>query len=304
MVVPLKLTQFYGHSVPRPRIYSDVKLNDHRVDPPVSVNDALLCWASEAHWSMGGLSLKRSRAQGRVEGSVRKLREFEEDEDDASPVKSAKRSPDGNAKPKVPPEVSRTAEKKRRADEELVAATPARKLRKMIIEDHDDDDTPAFVPATEERLSRKVLMNSNGASKLSPSQKKPLKSPSKVSSPEAVTIAPVSGSGRKPKLVVATRTPPSASKSGNSNLVANSTPAQSERLTRSAKKVGASPVESPGHTSRKSPHAKRKVVVPSDGESSDSDYGYDDFLKKVPVLRRSSRLVRPGESPLSVSDFD
>jgi hypothetical protein len=32
-----------------------------RVDPPAPVNDTLLSWAHEAHWSMGGLSAKRLR---------------------------------------------------------------------------------------------------------------------------------------------------------------------------------------------------------------------------------------------------
>ncbi|PON49669.1 hypothetical protein PanWU01x14_228330 [Parasponia andersonii] len=74
MVVPLGPGKFYGTSLPRPRIYTDVKLNDERVDPPVRVMDALLSWANEAHWSMGGLSFKRLRLQGRIEGSVTKLR--------------------------------------------------------------------------------------------------------------------------------------------------------------------------------------------------------------------------------------
>ena len=72
MVLKLKLAspaKFYGSSLPRPRIYTDVKFNEERVDPPVPVLDPLLAWANEAHWSMGGLSFKRLRLQGRIEGT-------------------------------------------------------------------------------------------------------------------------------------------------------------------------------------------------------------------------------------------
>ncbi|KAA0031571.1 uncharacterized protein E5676_scaffold13G003380 [Cucumis melo var. makuwa] len=74
MVVPLGPGKFYGSSLPRPRYYTDVKLNDERVDPPTPVLDPLLSWANEAHWSMGGLSFNRLRLQGRIEGNVHKLR--------------------------------------------------------------------------------------------------------------------------------------------------------------------------------------------------------------------------------------
>ncbi|RWV81496.1 hypothetical protein GW17_00057079 [Ensete ventricosum] len=70
--------RFYGKSLPRPRFYADVKMNDERVDPPVPVMDPLLSWANEAHWSMGGKSFKRHRLQGRIEGSIKKLRDQQE----------------------------------------------------------------------------------------------------------------------------------------------------------------------------------------------------------------------------------
>lgn len=66
--------KFYGSSLPRPRFYTDIKHGSDRVDPPASVMDPFLSWAQEAHWSMGGLSLKRPRLMGRIEGSVKKLR--------------------------------------------------------------------------------------------------------------------------------------------------------------------------------------------------------------------------------------
>ncbi|CAK7322456.1 unnamed protein product [Dovyalis caffra] len=78
MVVPLGPGKFYGSSLPRPRIYTDVKHNTERVDPPVSVMDPFLSWANEAHWSMGGLSFTRLRYQGRIEGNTEKLRKHRE----------------------------------------------------------------------------------------------------------------------------------------------------------------------------------------------------------------------------------
>ncbi|KAK9049666.1 hypothetical protein SSX86_031365 [Deinandra increscens subsp. villosa] len=74
MVVALGPGKFYGSSLPRPRIYTDIKFNSERVDPPVSVVDPFMSWAQEAHWSMGGLSFERHRLQGRIEGNVEKLR--------------------------------------------------------------------------------------------------------------------------------------------------------------------------------------------------------------------------------------
>lgn len=73
MVIPLKPGKFYGGSLPRPRFLSG-KLDEERVDPPLPILDPLLSWANEAHWSMGGLSFQRHRLQGRIEGSIKKLR--------------------------------------------------------------------------------------------------------------------------------------------------------------------------------------------------------------------------------------
>lgn len=76
MVVALGPGKFYGSSLPRPRFYENP--NGERVDPPVSVMDPLMSWAEEAHWSMGGLSFKRLRLQGRIEGNIKKLRSEKE----------------------------------------------------------------------------------------------------------------------------------------------------------------------------------------------------------------------------------
>ncbi|XP_039135220.1 uncharacterized protein LOC120272460 [Dioscorea cayenensis subsp. rotundata] len=74
MVVALGPGKFYGSSLPRPRFYSDVKLSPERIDPPPPVMEPFLEWAREAHWSMGGLSSQRHRLQGRIEGSIKKLK--------------------------------------------------------------------------------------------------------------------------------------------------------------------------------------------------------------------------------------
>ncbi|WCJ30759.1 hypothetical protein M5689_012299 [Euphorbia peplus] len=78
MVYSLGPGKFYGSSLPRPRIYTDVKFNSERVDPPVSVMDPFYSWAEDAHWSMGGLNFKRLRFQGKIEGNVKKLRKQRE----------------------------------------------------------------------------------------------------------------------------------------------------------------------------------------------------------------------------------
>ncbi|CAH9074833.1 unnamed protein product [Cuscuta epithymum] len=106
--------KFYGKSLPRPRIYEEVKLNDRRVDPPVPVFDALMSWAEEAHWSMGGLSFKRHRLQGRIEGNISKLREAAEEEKVHHRNKSS---------PSPPP-----------------APLALKRKRRLICEAQDDDD--------------------------------------------------------------------------------------------------------------------------------------------------------------------
>ncbi|KAF8413875.1 hypothetical protein HHK36_001869 [Tetracentron sinense] len=78
MVVTLGPVKFYGSSLPRPRFYTDVKLSEDRIDPPLSILDPFLSWANEAHWSMGGHCFKRVRLQGKIEGNIKKLRAEQE----------------------------------------------------------------------------------------------------------------------------------------------------------------------------------------------------------------------------------
>ncbi|XP_019169631.1 PREDICTED: uncharacterized protein LOC109165359 [Ipomoea nil] len=119
MVVALGPGKFYGKSLPRPRIYTDVKFNEERVDPPVPVFDPLMSWAEEAHWSMGGLSFKRHRLQGRIEGNISKIRA----EHEKQVKKLKKNSPSKSSSPvfytpSPPPAPIAVKRKRRLIDEE------------------------------------------------------------------------------------------------------------------------------------------------------------------------------------------
>ncbi|GAA0159763.1 hypothetical protein LIER_16468 [Lithospermum erythrorhizon] len=117
MVVPLGPGKFYGSSLPRPRIYTDIKFNNERVDPPVSVSDPLLSWAHDAHWSMGGLSFQRHRLQGRIEGNIKKLRSERE-----KAVKKRDKNVidnENNVESPVPPPAPKAVKRRRRVVEEV-----------------------------------------------------------------------------------------------------------------------------------------------------------------------------------------
>ncbi|XP_068651574.1 uncharacterized protein [Aristolochia californica] len=92
MVVSLGRGKFYGSSLPRPRFYTDVTLNEERIDPPLPVMEPLLSWAREAHWSMGGLSYKRCRLQGKIEGNITKLRKQQEKVNHESKWRASRRA--------------------------------------------------------------------------------------------------------------------------------------------------------------------------------------------------------------------
>lgn len=130
MVLKLKLAspaKFYGSSLPRPRIYTDVKFSEERVDPPVPVLDPLLSWANEAHWSMGGLSFKRLRLQGRIEGHVGKLR--------------AEREKTEDRKQKLANSSSKGSNSKRASSDSPPSAPIATKRRRFLaLIDEDDED--------------------------------------------------------------------------------------------------------------------------------------------------------------------
>ncbi|KAM7492247.1 hypothetical protein LguiA_035168 [Lonicera macranthoides] len=111
MTAALGPGKFYGSSLPRPRIFTDMKLNEERIDPPVPVLDPLLSWAEEAPWSKGGLSTTRShRLQSRIEGNLKNLLvepdnfPNERKQIDPSPIEDS--SPRGiirNSSPSTPP---------------------------------------------------------------------------------------------------------------------------------------------------------------------------------------------------------
>ncbi|KAL4348157.1 hypothetical protein GQ457_17G005430 [Hibiscus cannabinus] len=141
MVVSLGPGKFYGSSLPRPRIYTDTKFNPERIDPPVPVLDPLLSWADEAHWSMGGLSFKRLRLQGRIEGNVKRLKAQREkllnDTPERSPKSKRDAADDDVSPPPAPVAVKRRfldlndddVESENECDELLVRREKKRVLR-------------------------------------------------------------------------------------------------------------------------------------------------------------------------------
>ncbi|CAM6089956.1 unnamed protein product [Calypogeia fissa] len=87
---PLKPVRFYGSALPRPRFLDGG--DEDRICPPVPVNDSLLRWAKEANWAMGGLSFKKQRMQGKIEGRLSRLKNMDEDEEEVKPSKAGKKS--------------------------------------------------------------------------------------------------------------------------------------------------------------------------------------------------------------------
>ncbi|KAL7587439.1 hypothetical protein Lser_V15G40499 [Lactuca serriola] len=144
MVVALGPGKFYGSDLPRPRIYTDIKYNSYRVDPPVSVTDPLMSWAEEAHWSMGGLNFNRHRLQGRIEGDVEKLRSQIEE----SIRKKESLSPPSSKKKPISKSSEKSAKKKKGADldrSRSPSPPPAplankRKRRFLGLVDEDDEE--------------------------------------------------------------------------------------------------------------------------------------------------------------------
>ncbi|KAK8613340.1 hypothetical protein V6N13_101105 [Hibiscus sabdariffa] len=143
MVVPLGPGKFYGSSLPRPRIYTDTKFNSERIDPPVSVLDPLLSWADEAHWSMGGLSFKRLRLQGRIEGNVKRLK--------------AQREKLLNDTPERSPKSRRDA-----ADDDVSPPPAPVAVKRRFLDLNDDDDVESENEGDEplaRREKKRVLRN-------------------------------------------------------------------------------------------------------------------------------------------------
>ncbi|CAK8536420.1 unnamed protein product [Lathyrus sativus] len=155
---PSKPVRFYGSSLPRPRIHVNSDGSD-RVDPPLSVTGPLMSWAEEAHWSMGGLSFKRLRLMGKIEGNVEKLRTQREKEFNAytqahtkSPSSDLRRSKvsKGSASPSPSPPPAPFASKRRRLEtlleeeeEEVRVSGPVSRGRRLVKKLGDDFDRVA-----------------------------------------------------------------------------------------------------------------------------------------------------------------
>ncbi|KAL8131345.1 hypothetical protein AgCh_007321 [Apium graveolens] len=140
MVVALGPGKFYGSGLPRPRFYTDVRFNHERVDPPTPVFDSLMSWAEEAHWSMGGLNVKRLRFQGRIEGNMSAIRA----ENERLEKKSAKMSPEN-----VPEKSAKKSEKKpAKKSGEVVEMTPeappapfmVKRKRRFLVDEEEESD--------------------------------------------------------------------------------------------------------------------------------------------------------------------
>ncbi|XP_058773896.1 uncharacterized protein LOC131648130 [Vicia villosa] len=155
---PSKPVRFYGSSLPRPRIHVNSDGSD-RVDPPLSVTGPLMSWAEEAHWSMGGLSFKRLRLMGKIEGNVEKLRTQREKEFNAyslahtkspsSDLRRSKGSPSPSRSRSPPP--APFASKRRRLEtlleeeeeEEVRVSSPVTRGRRLVKKLGDDFDRVA-----------------------------------------------------------------------------------------------------------------------------------------------------------------
>lgn len=166
MVFPLRPGKFYGSSLPRPRIY--VKPDGDRVDPPLSVVDPFMSWAEEAHWSMGGLSRKRLRLQGKIEGNVQKLRNQRENNSKSqaqaqaqaqSPISDLPRS---KRTASLSPPPAPVATKRRRLmppiEEEVKIDTLVLRGRRLVKKLGDDFDR---VASSENEVSTAVVSDSS-----------------------------------------------------------------------------------------------------------------------------------------------
>ncbi|XP_050883666.1 uncharacterized protein LOC127086889 [Lathyrus oleraceus] len=158
---PSKPVKFYGSSLPRPRIYVNPDGSD-RVYPPLSVTDPLMSWAQEAHWSMGGLSFKRLRLMGKIEGNVEKLRTQREKESNTkSPSFDLRRSLSSlSPTPSPSPPPAPISSKRRRLEtlleEEVRVSSPVTSGRRLVKKLGDDFDR---VASPENNRSTEVVVS-------------------------------------------------------------------------------------------------------------------------------------------------
>ncbi|KAM3301832.1 hypothetical protein P3S67_016334 [Capsicum chacoense] len=151
MVVALEPVRFYGRSLPRPQFY---KSNEDRVDPPVSILDPLMSWAEKAHWSMGGVSFKRHRLQGRIEGSIDKLRAECEETTPEKEKGSLIASPESPPMPPAPYVLKR----KRRLVDESEDVDQSGLARKLEFEEKEVEPVEAVAGRTRSRRNEDVVV--------------------------------------------------------------------------------------------------------------------------------------------------
>lgn len=106
-----------------------------------------MSWATEAHWSMGGLSFKRLRLQGKIEGNVHKLR-AEREKLNRSPVAVGSGITNKRAASVSPPPAPVGAKRRR--------------FLSMIEEDEEEEITEAEEVETGNRRVRRRLVKKLG----------------------------------------------------------------------------------------------------------------------------------------------
>ncbi|XP_031498029.1 uncharacterized protein LOC116262687 [Nymphaea colorata] len=74
--------KFGGGGLPRPYRYNEAKFSKVKIDPPEPVAGPFLSWARDAQLTMSSLRFDRRRSQGRIDGSIWRLREDEEDKEE------------------------------------------------------------------------------------------------------------------------------------------------------------------------------------------------------------------------------
>ncbi|KAM3393512.1 hypothetical protein ACQJBY_014306 [Aegilops geniculata] len=135
MVAELGPGRFYGGGLPRPRVFP----GGDRADPP-----ALLSWAREAQWSTGARGGRRLRLQGRIEGSLGRLRRADalgsDDDDEDGGVAAQEREAvhgkeeedeeSGESEEDVEESGESEDEEESSESEELALLTPARGLQR------------------------------------------------------------------------------------------------------------------------------------------------------------------------------
>ena len=155
-------SQFYGGDLPRPMMYKHKNTTGDnvpasaRVDPPHLLG-GLMDWALKAHWSMGGMAVKRMPYSGKIAGSqkmiMKQLRKAAGDRQQTQKVKTTTRkssqlAPDSNAKDRKRTMVMKTALAKKRCFEIPAFDSSS--------EDEDDDELVQVTVVTPTRATASI----------------------------------------------------------------------------------------------------------------------------------------------------